>query len=101
MRIAQFNRHVILPTRSTGMCSKVPFPPPGFDDLSADEQADYAGDLWDRVTLREHEISVPDWHLELLREERRVTKGKGTPWEEFEKELDELINSSNDDENKE
>jgi hypothetical protein len=72
------------------MSSKVPFPPPGFDDLSADEQADYAGDLWDRVTLREHELSVPDWHLKLLqeREARYEKEGMtGTPWEELEKEL--------------
>jgi len=82
------------------MSSKVPFPPPGFDDLSADEQADYAGDLWDRVTLREHEISVPDWHLELLRErEARYERDgmKGTSWEELEKELfDDLTDPSKD-----
>ena len=50
------------------MTSKVPFPPPGFDDLSADEQAEYASKLWDRVILREDEISVPDWHMEIVRE---------------------------------
>jgi len=72
------------------MSSKVPFPRPGFDELSADEQADYAGDLWDRVTLREHELSLPEWHLELLREreERYKKEGmKGIPLEEIEKEL--------------
>ena len=72
------------------MSSKVPFPPPGFDDLSADEQAEYASELWDRVTLREHEISVPDWHMEIVRERmaRYERDGmQGISWEELEKEL--------------
>ena len=72
------------------MSSKVPFPPPGFDDLSADEQADYASELWDRVILREHEISVPDWHMEIVRERmaRYEKEGmEGISWEELEKEL--------------
>ena len=72
------------------MSSKVPFPPPGFDELSADEQADYASELWDRVTEREHEISVPDWHREIVRERmaRYEREGmQGISWEELEKEL--------------
>ena len=82
------------------MSSKVPFPPPGFDELSADEQVDYLNDLWDRITLRENEISVPEWHLELLREReaRYEREGmKGRPWEEVVKELfDDLTNPSKD-----
>ena len=72
------------------MSSKVPFPPAGFDDLSADEQADYASELWDRVTEREHEITVPDWHMEIVRERmsRYEKEGmEGISWEELEKEL--------------
>lgn len=72
------------------MSSKVPFPPPGFDDLSADEQADYASKLWNRVTEREHEISVPDWHMEIVLERmaRYERDGmEGISWEELEKEL--------------
>jgi putative addiction module component (TIGR02574 family) len=72
------------------MASKSPLPPPGFDDLSADEQADYASQLWDRVTEREHEISVPDWHMEIVRERmaRYERDGmQGISWEELEKEL--------------
>jgi hypothetical protein len=71
------------------MSAKVPFPPPGFDDLTADEQADYASELWDRVTER-HEISVPDWHMEIVRERiaRYEREGmQGISWEELEKEL--------------
>ena len=82
------------------MSSKVPFPPPGFDDLSADEQADYASELWDRVTEREHEITVPDWHMEIVRERmaRYEREGmEGISLEDLEKELfEQLTNSSKD-----
>ena len=82
------------------MSSKIPFPPPGFDDLSADEQADYASELWDRVTEREHEISVPDWHMEIVRERmaRYEREGmEGISLEDLEKELfEQLTNSSKD-----
>lgn len=82
------------------MSSKVPFPPPGFDDLSADEQADYASELWDRVTEREHEISVPDWHMEIVLERmaRYEREGmEGISLEDLEKELfEQLTNSSKD-----
>lgn len=82
------------------MSSKVPFPPSGFDDLSADEQADYASELWDRVTEREHEISVPDWHMEIVLERmaRYEREGmEGISLEDLEKELfEQLTNSSKD-----
>ena len=79
------------------MASKIPFPPPGFDDLSADEQAEYAGELWDRVTLREHEISVPDWHMEIVRERmaRYERDGmQGISLEDLEKQLFEQLTNS-------
>ena len=76
------------------MSSKVPFPPPGFDDLSADEQADYASELWDRVTERDHEITVPEWHMEIVRERmaRYERDGmQGISLEEFERKLNEQL----------
>jgi putative addiction module component (TIGR02574 family) len=79
------------------MSSKVPFPPPGFDDLSADEQADYASELWDRVTEREHEIRVPDWHMEIVRERmaRYERDGmEGISLEDLEKQLFEQLTNS-------
>jgi len=82
------------------MASKIPFPPPGFDDLSADEQAEYAGELWDRVTLREHEINVPDWHMEIVQERlaRYERDGmEGISLEDLEKQLfEQLTNSTKD-----
>ena len=37
-------------------------PPPGFDELTADEQVDYVQALWDRIAAREDQVSVPGWH---------------------------------------
>ena len=31
------------------MTDRIPFPPPGFDDLSVDEQIDFVQSLWDRI----------------------------------------------------
>jgi len=76
------------------MASKIPFPPPGFDDLSVDEQAEYASELWDRVTLREHEINVPDWHMEIVQERlaRYERDGmEGISLEDLEKQLFEQL----------
>jgi len=76
------------------MSSKLPFPPPGFDELTIDEQVEYLQALWDRIMPREGEISVPDWHMEIVQERlaRYEANGiEGTPWEEFEKELIEQL----------
>jgi hypothetical protein len=68
------------------MSSEVPFPPPGLDELSNDEQIEY--------TAQPDDVSVPDWHMEII-EERLARYEKdgmeGTPLEEFEKELFELL----------
>jgi putative addiction module component (TIGR02574 family) len=76
------------------MSSKVPLPPPGFDELSTDDQIEYLQDLWDCITSREDEVSIPDWHLEILEERlaRYNTNGmEGTTLEDFEKELIEQL----------
>ena len=72
------------------MSSKVPFPPPGFDELSPEEQADYVEALWERITPPSEPIDVPDWHREII-EERMAryaeTGFKGRPWEEVNAEI--------------
>ena len=50
------------------MSHKVPFPPPGFDELSIEEQVEYAGDLWDYVTSDPDQVPTPDWHMEIIAE---------------------------------
>lgn len=76
------------------MTSKVPIPPPGFDELSADEQIEYIGELWNHIPSLSDDAPVPDWHMKII-EERLADYEKngfeGTPLEEFEKELFELL----------
>ena len=76
------------------MTSKIPFPPPGFDELSNDEQIEYIGRLWNRISPMSDDASVPDWNMEII--EGRLARYErdgmeGTPLEEFEKELFELL----------
>jgi len=76
------------------MSSKLPIPPPGFDELPIDEQVEYVQELWDRIVSRESEVNVPDWHMEIVEERlaRYSTNDvEWTPWEEFEKELIEQL----------
>ena len=54
------------------MARPVPMPPPGFDDLPADDKVSYVQSLWDRVAADEGKIPVPEWHRAELR--RRLQK---------------------------
>lgn len=77
------------------MSHEVPFPPPGFEDLSTDEQIKYAGDLWDYVTADPDKVPIPEWHKEVLAERlSRYSDGAGgfntdgwKTWEQIEEEL--------------
>ena len=74
------------------MSSKIPFPPSGFDELSLEDQIEYVQELWDKITSRKDPVSVPDWHLEILKERlAREDPEDGTPFEEFEKEVFEML----------
>jgi putative addiction module component (TIGR02574 family) len=46
----------------------VPIPPPGFDDLSVDEQIDFVQSLWDRIAETSEQVPVPEWHRQIIRE---------------------------------
>jgi putative addiction module component (TIGR02574 family) len=48
-------------------------PPPGFEELSKDEQIEYIQELWNRVASDEDEIPIPEWHRQLLRERLATT----------------------------
>ena len=50
------------------MSEPVQVPPPGFDDLSVDEQIDYVQELWDRIAARPEVVPVPEWHKKLIDE---------------------------------
>lgn len=72
------------------MNSSLPIPPPGFDDLSTDEQVRYVEALWDRIAATPEEIRVPDWHRQLVSDrlaEYQSNPGAGRPWREVRDEL--------------
>ena len=50
------------------MPKPVVIPPPGFDQLSVEEQIDYVQLLWDRIAATPDQVPVPDWHREVLDE---------------------------------
>src|SRR5262245_40332150 len=50
------------------MANSLPLPPPGFDDLSIDEQIEYVQSLWDRIAATPEQVPVPQWHREILDE---------------------------------
>jgi len=79
------------------MSSEVPFPPPGFDELSIDEQNEYVSRLEERIKSLPDDLTVPDWHIEIV--EKRLAECEnngfeGIPWEEAEKELIEQLSKS-------
>ena len=52
-------------------------PPPGFDDLSVEDQIDYLQSLWDRVTATADEVPVPDWHRKII--DKRLAEFRSDP----------------------
>src|SRR5262249_42390022 len=60
--------HPIIHSKSTNMSTPVPLPPPGFDDLSVDDQIAYVQSLWDRIAATPDQVPVPEWHREVLDE---------------------------------
>lgn len=72
------------------MATNLPLPPPGFDDLSLDDQIDYVQSLWDRIVAKPEEIPVPDWHREVIRQrmaEQQADPSEGRLWEEVQDEV--------------
>lgn len=53
------------------MSTRLPLPPPGFDELPVNEKLDYVQSLWDRIVADSGQVPVPDWHWEVLRDRVR------------------------------
>jgi hypothetical protein len=73
------------------MSSPLPFPPEGFAQLSREEQLYYIEGLLNYVATGERYVPIPDLHREILEERLaryRENGFPGTPWEEFEQELE-------------
>jgi putative addiction module component (TIGR02574 family) len=65
-------------------------PPPGFEELSADEKLEYVQALWERVSERPEDVPVPDWHREVVAQ-RLAAHRRGDaisrPWSEVREDL--------------
>jgi hypothetical protein len=65
-------------------------PPPGFDELSAEEKLDYLSALWDRAFPCPDDVPLPQWQIDLIAERNaEFERGEVStrPWEEFRAEL--------------
>ena len=74
------------------MSSQSPYPPdipPGFDDLTREEQVEYVQRLWNRIATGDDELKVPDWHRELIRQRLKSTASDETSsWDEVKQRLE-------------
>jgi len=62
--------------------------PPGFEQLSKEQQIDYVQQLWDLIIAVPEQIPVPEWHLEIVRD--RVSSQDAThknTWNEVKQRL--------------
>ena len=72
------------------MARPLPNPPPGFDDLSVDEQIEYLQSLWDRVAADADKVPVPAWHAEIIRKrvaELEADPDNAVPWDQAREEI--------------
>lgn len=72
------------------MTIKLPLPPPGFDDLSIEDQINYIQSLWDRIAAKPEQVPVPDWHREVLDQRiaaHETSPEEGSPWEQLRDEI--------------
>ena len=72
------------------MAANLQLPPPGFDDLSPDDQIDYVQSLWDRIVAKPDQVPIPDWHRQVIRQrmtDQEASPSEGQPWEEVQNEI--------------
>ena len=70
--------------------AQLALPPPGFDQLSAEEKLEYIQALWDHVSEHPDDVPLPDWHREIVAERLAAhRRGETTsrPWHEVREEL--------------
>ena len=76
------------------MSETVPTPPPGFDDLSVDEQIDFVQSLWDRIAATPEQVPVPEWHRRIIRERLEAyhaNPAAGRPWQEVRTQIEKRL----------
>ena len=61
------------------MAKPVPLPPPGFDELSVDEQIEYVQSLWERIAATPEQWRFPNGTVKSWTNARRTTTPIPTP----------------------
>jgi putative addiction module component (TIGR02574 family) len=72
----------------------LPNPPPGFDDLSADEKLRYVTTLWERVVAEQDSLPISDAQRALLRKRlaaHRANPDAARPWSEARRDIEALL----------
>ena len=72
------------------MSAALQVPPPGFDDLTAEDQIEYVQALWDRIAAHEGRVPVPNWHREVIDErlaDLQAHPSASRSWEDVEADL--------------
>ena len=72
----------------------VPNPPPGFDDLTAEEKLDYVSALWNRVVQALDTLPLSDAQRVLVRERlaaHRANPDAARPWSEARRDIEALL----------
>ncbi len=63
--------------------------PPGFENLSKEEQIEYVQELWNTIAADQEDVPVPQWHLEILRQRAATLDEDGTTaWEDVKDRLE-------------
>ena len=68
----------------TAMSNQPQLPPPGFAELSVEEQITYVQTLWDRIAAQPDRVPLLDWQIRLVEEriaEHRAHPELAEPWE--------------------
>ena len=76
------------------MTKAVKIPPPGFDDLSVDDQIEYVQSLWERISIDPSKVPVPVWHREILDKRLRAydaNSNAGDAWEQVREEIEQKL----------
>ena len=81
------------------MSKSVQVPPPGFDELTVDEQIDYVQELWERIAARPEDVPVPEWHKKLIDErlrEHRDNPSDVRSWSEVRERLEKKLRTKSE-----
>jgi putative addiction module component (TIGR02574 family) len=73
------------------MAQPLPMPPPGFDELDADEKLRYVSAIWDRVVAEQETLQLSEGQRLLLRERlasHKANPGVVQPWSEVRREIE-------------